>query len=115
VSKRKISRKQTWRANKIQEERIKRAQKKEQSQQHTSHNQALGREEPGLVIAGFGSQLIVEDQNTHQIACTWRQNLGTIVVGDQVIIQRIDDRHGVITAILPRSSLLERPNFVRTA
>jgi len=111
MSKRKISRKQAWRANKIQQERINRAQKKENSEIHALKNQSLGVEESGLVIAGHGTQLIIEDQNKYQIPCTWRQNLGAIVVGDQVIWQRIDDSHGVIIAILPRESLLERPNF----
>jgi len=111
MSKRKISRKQAWRANKIQQERINRAQKKENSEIKALNNQTLGLEETGLVIAGYGAQLIIEDQKGQQIPCTWRQNLGTIVVGDQVIWQRIDDSHGVISAILSRKSLLERPNF----
>jgi len=111
MSKRKISRKQAWRADKIQQERINRAQKKENTEKQVLKNQTLGIEETGLVIAGYGAQLIIEDQKQQQTPCTWRQNLGAIVVGDQVIWQRIDEAQGVISAILPRESLLERPNF----
>ena len=111
MTKRKISRKQAWRADKIQQERINRAQKKENKDDKDFSNQSLGAEESGLVIAGYGARLIVEDEKQQQIPCTWRQNLGAIVVGDKVIWQRIDETHGVISAILPRESLLERPNF----
>ncbi|HFE36859.1 MAG TPA: small ribosomal subunit biogenesis GTPase RsgA, partial [Gammaproteobacteria bacterium] len=111
MSKRKISRKQAWRANKIQQERIDRANKKHSRHNTIESEQSLGHEERGRVVAGFGSQLIVEDINHKPIACSSRQNLGSIIVGDQVIWQRIDDSHGVVSAILPRDSLLERPNF----
>ncbi len=111
MSKRKISRKQAWRAEKIQQERIKRASKKQSKPSTLINEQSLGDEESGRVIAGYGSRLIVEDHELQPVACSSRQNLGTIIVGDRVIWQRIDDRHGVITAVLPRESFLERPNF----
>lgn len=111
MSKRKISRKQAWRADKIQQERIKRASKKDNTQSNGTDNPSLGKEEQGLVVAGYGSRLIIEDDKKQTISCSSRQNLGAIIVGDQVIWQRIDDKHGVISAILPRQSFLERPNF----
>lgn len=109
MSKRKLSRKQTWRAQKIQEERINRAKKK-QGNIELSHS-SLGSEEPGRVIASFGVSFIIEDGKRERITCLSRQNLGSIVVGDNIIWQRIDDNNGVITAINPRESLLERPNY----
>jgi len=111
MSKRKISRKQAWRAEKIQQERIKRANKKQEKPSTEINEPSLGNEESGRVIAGYGRRIIVEDLEQQSVACSSRQNLGTIVVGDRVIWQRIDERHGVITAILPRESFLERPNF----
>jgi len=111
MSKRKISRKQAWRADKIQQERIDRAQKKEKQSDDTLTTQALGPEQTGVIIAGYGARLIVEDEKQEQVPCTWRQNLGAIVVGDNVIWQKIDETHGIISAVLPRKSLLERPNF----
>jgi len=111
MSKRKISRKQAWRADKIQQERINRAKKKQAREEEELSNQGLGSEEPGRIVASFGTQLIVEDNNLEQFSCTIRQNLGTLVVGDEVIWQRMQEGKGVITATIPRTSLLERPNF----
>ena len=36
---------------------------------------------------------------------------GSIVVGDEIIWQRIDSENGVITAVNPRKTVLERPNY----
>lgn len=109
MSKRKLSRKQAWRARKIQEERINRAKKKQTSDNIDSSS--LGAEENGQVIACFGVNYLIESSHEQQVACQARQNLGSIVVGDNIIWQRIDDNAGVITAINPRNSVLERPNY----
>lgn len=109
MSKRKLSRKQTWRAQKIQEERIERAKKKQNILD--LEGSGLGSEQTGRVIASYGVSFIVEDNMQEKVTCLARQNLGSIVVGDLIVWQRIDEDNGVITAVKPRKSLLERPNF----
>jgi len=109
MSKRKLSRKQAWRAQKIQEERIKRAKNKQQKIEENASS--LGNAINGRVIAGFGVRYLIEDENQQRVQCIARQNLGSIVVGDNIIWQSVDEHDGVISAVLPRKSLLERPNF----
>lgn len=110
MSKRKLSRKQEWRAQKIQDERIKRAEKKlkennssDESSQSTFHN--------GFIIAAFGTQFIIESDKGERFNSLVRQNLGSIVVGDKIVFETFTQGDAVITAIQERSSLLERPNF----
>ena len=111
MSKRKLSRKQTWRAQKIQEERIKRAKKKQSNAEEQLQTGQTDVEEHGRVIVCYGVHYIVEDSANNHVHCLARQNLGSIVVGDNVIWQRTDNENGIITAVLERKSLLERPNF----
>ncbi len=110
MSKRKLSRKQEWRAQKIQAERIKRAEKKLQKLSGEDA-QAAGKTHNGIVVASFGTQYIVEDEHNNRYNSLARQNLGSIVVGDHVVFETFPQGDAVITAILERKSLLERPNF----
>ncbi|MDH3325492.1 MAG: small ribosomal subunit biogenesis GTPase RsgA [Gammaproteobacteria bacterium] len=110
MSKRKLSKKQEWRAQKIQDERIQRAEKKlkklqtgDEASESTSHN--------GFVVASFGTQFIVEDDHKQRFKSLARQNLGAIVVGDKIVFETFEHGDAVITAVLARDSLLERPNF----
>jgi len=111
MSKRKLSRKQAWRAQKIQEERIKRAQKKNNNAESQLEAASDHDEHHGNVIACYGVNYLVVTHEKKHIQCMARQNLGTIIVGDKIIWQAIDENSGVITAVLPRKTLLERPNF----
>ena len=111
MSKRKLSKKQAWRVEKIQEERIKRAQKKSSAAEDSLPTNEEGNELNGRVIACYGVNLLVESTEGKHIQCIARQNLGGIVVGDNIVWQAIDEDNGVITAVLPRSTVLERPNY----
>ena len=111
MSKRKLSRKQAWRIQKIQEERIKRAQKKISNSELDINTAASSESHNGRVIACFGVNYLIESEQGEHINCIARQNLGNIVVGDQCVWQVVDQQNGVITALLPRLSILERPNF----
>ncbi len=114
MAKRKLTRRQSWRIEKIQKERAARAQKKDShiDQQLTSGE--LGSEQEGLVISHFGSQVDIEVLNGEQQGtikrCHMRANLGSIVTGDRVV-WRDGDSLGVVVATLPRHSLLSRPNI----
>ena len=65
----------------------------------------------GRVIACFGVNYLIESEQGDHLNCIARQNLGNIVVGDRIVWQTVDNQNGVITALLPRDSILERPNF----
>ena len=65
----------------------------------------------GLVITNFGSLIEVEKINRETFFCHYRQNLGTIVAGDQVFFSlQKDSKYGIICGIIPRSNFLVRPN-----
>ena len=65
--------------------------------------------ESGLVIARFGKRILVEDTQGRQLSCTLRRRVEDPVAGDQVIWRR-DGEAGVIEALAPRSSVIQRPN-----
>ncbi len=64
----------------------------------------------GLVIGQAGHQLDVET-SAGVLRCGRRKNTGTIVTGDHVILEAVPPAEHIITAVLPRSSLLARPDF----
>ena len=113
MAKRKLTRRQSWRIKKIQDERASRISKQDQSIDQKLLSGELGQEQEGLVISHFGSQVDIEaidGSNKGLIKrCHMRANLGSIVTGDRVV-WRDGDPIGVVVANLPRQSLLSRPN-----
>lgn len=110
MSKRKLTRQQAWRIEKIQAERLQRAQRKTIDLSQCGGEQ-LGPEQEGLVIANYGASVDVEADDGVLHRCRLRQNLELLVPGDRVIWQGIgqgDD--GVVVALKPRRSLLARPD-----
>jgi ribosome biogenesis GTPase / thiamine phosphate phosphatase len=114
MSKRKLSRRQAWRVQKIQEERTQRANKRAEVIDQQLNEGELGNEQSGLVIANYGSQVDVECQNGEEEGlisrCHLRANLETPVTGDQVI-WRSGDPTGVVVAVEARKSELTRPDI----
>lgn len=118
MAKRKLTRRQAWRIEKIQQERAARAAKKEAEwdvSESTSESE-LGQEQQGLVIAHYGQQVEVEssaetDSGNPPIRqrCHFRTNLGSLVTGDQVV-WRSGKPYGVVVAVAPRTSELSRPD-----
>ncbi|RDE19638.1 small ribosomal subunit biogenesis GTPase RsgA [Motiliproteus coralliicola] len=113
MSKRKLNRRQSWRINKIQQERIERASKKDQQIDASLQSGELGPEQQGLIVSHFGSQVdveVLEGEHRGEIQrCHMRANLGALVTGDKVVWRK-GHPYGVIVATLPRHSLLSRPN-----
>ncbi len=113
MSKRKLTRRQAWRIQKVQEERAARATKREARAQEQLQEGDLGPEQHGLVIAHYGTQVAVEalegEQQGRVQRCHMRANLGSLVTGDKVV-WRSGDPLGVIVAVLPRHSELSRPD-----
>ena len=110
MARRKLTRRQSWRAEKIQEERRARAEKKTARVQAQLEGSELGPEQPGRIITRFGASVDVEDGKGQIYRCLLRQNLPSLVCGDRVIWQAAQDQTGVVVAMEPRENLLERPN-----
>lgn len=110
MTKRKLTRRQSWRAEKIQAERLHRGQKKVADIETSLGGSELGSEQPGRVIIRFGAQVDVEDNHGKLHRCLMRQNLPPLVCGDRVIWQAGNNDAGVVVAMEPRQSLLERPD-----
>jgi len=109
MSKRKLTRRQNWRIQKVQEEKAARLEKKAG---RVSTDEELAAEEEGLVVSHFGTFVEVEpvaspEQSIH---CHFRANVGAIVAGDRVVMRQGKSGYGVIETVLPRSSLLSRPD-----
>ena len=111
MSKRRLSRRQAWRINKIQEERAARAAKRDASALEELQSGQLGPEQHGQVVAHYGTQVVVEplDQPDSHFRCHLRANLGSIVTGDKVVWHQ-GEPLGVIVARLDRDSELVRPD-----
>src|SRR3569623_1358647 len=122
MSKRKLSRQQAFRVQRIQEERIARAGKREAAASALLESGELGAEQEGLVIAHYGTQIDIEAQQGEHadqvFRCHLRAILEQLVTGDRVIWQppvqgegeSSRERIGVVSALLPRKSLLVRPD-----
>ncbi len=115
MAKRQISRQQAFRIQRIQDERIARAQKREARAEALLESGELGEEQEGLIIAHYGTQLDVEalsgEQAGQLFRCHLRTNLEQLVTGDRVIWQpSLKDEIGVVSALLPRRSVLTRPD-----
>ena len=113
MAKRKLTRRQNWRIQKIQEERAARASKKDASIDQQLDSSDLGPEQHGLIISHFGRTVDVEasdgDIQGKIFRCHMRTNLGQLVTGDRVI-WRMGKESGVVVAKQERTTELLRPN-----
>lgn len=110
MSKRKLTRRQEWRIDKIQQERHKRSQQRDQHTDTRLNESDLGPEQEGLIVMHFGTQVLVEDGLTGESKrCHFRSNLGGLVTGDKVV-WRDGNPYGVVVAVHERDSVLMRPD-----
>ncbi|CAA0090653.1 Small ribosomal subunit biogenesis GTPase RsgA [Halioglobus japonicus] len=109
MSKRKLSRQQAWRIEKIQDERAKRAARRDIDAQDALSGGELGPEQEGLVVAHYGTQVAVESEPGKTQRCHLRANLDTLVTGDRVVWCE-GDPMGVVVAQRERHSVLSRPD-----
>jgi len=114
MSKRKLNRRQEWRAEKIQQARNDRALKKERNLGKQIQSGELSSEQIGLVICRYSKHFEVEalegDSKGSIHNCVSRANLGSVVAGDTVVWRAGAENTGVIESRLERDSLLERPD-----
>lgn len=108
MAKRQLTRRQQWRIDKIQQARVNRATSREAKLQEELIGGDFGAEQQGLVIAHFGSQVAVEDEQGQIWQCHLRANLPAIVTGDKVIWRAGNQQNGIISALLSRDSELCR-------
>ncbi|MEJ2347103.1 MAG: small ribosomal subunit biogenesis GTPase RsgA [Gammaproteobacteria bacterium] len=106
--KRRLTKRQKARIRSIQHKRAKRAIAHSHAAESVPE-QRLGPEQPGLVISHHGATVMVEGAAGALWRCSVRRNLGSLVCGDRVAWQPADEREGVVVALLPRHSLLLRP------
>jgi ribosome biogenesis GTPase len=109
MSKRKLSRQQAWRIEKIQGERAKRASRRDANAQDALSGGELGPEQEGLVVAHYGTQVAVESAPGISHRCHMRANIEQLVTGDRVVWCE-GDPMGVVVAQRERHSVLSRPD-----
>ena len=115
MSKRKLTRQQAWRIEKIQKERLDRASRHKAQVEELLEAGGLGQEQAGRIVARFGKQVEVVAVDTQgqpiadSVRCHLRANLSALVTGDQVVFQTTDDA-GIVIACEPRRNVLERPD-----
>jgi ribosome biogenesis GTPase len=66
--------------------------------------------QPGLVLACFGKQVLVEPPEGKAVLCHQRANLDSVVAGDQVVWTQTEEG-GIVLARENRYSVLERPDL----
>ena len=103
-----LTRRQKWRIEKVQSERIARANKATIETEKNITNEEMSQK--GLVITRYGHRQLVESSTGELFQCTGRQNLGLSVAGDEVIFHPVGGTEGIVTAILPRGNELTQKN-----
>ena len=101
-----LTRKQKWRIDKVQSEKIARATKasiKAESELNENDNEYNGK-----VITRYGQRQLVETKNGEIFQCFSRQNIGFSVAGDEVLFQKTKQDEAIVTAIYPRRTNLQR-------
>ncbi len=108
MARRRLTQRQMTRQKAQQAKRLDRAGKA--ISEDSTLNQSLGPELSGVLVAHYGTTLIVENQVGQHFSCASRQNLGTLVTGDEVIWQQIDEKSGIVVACHERRSVITRPD-----
>lgn len=103
-----LTRRQKWRIEKVQSERIARANKAAIETEKNFTNKEVSQK--GRVITRYGQRQLVESSTGKLFQCTGRQNIGLSVAGDEVIFQPAGGVEGIVTAILPRENELSQKN-----
>ena len=101
-----LTRKQKWRIDKVQSEKIARATRA--SIKAESELDENDKEYTGKVITRYGQRQLVETNNGEIFQCFSRQNIGFSVAGDEVLFQKTKQDEAIVTAIYPRRNELQR-------
>ncbi len=115
MSKRKLTRQQVWRIEKIQTERLERASRHKDEIQDLLDSGELGSAQAGRVVARFGKQVEVVAVDalgqpaSDAVRCHLRSHLTSLVTGDDVVFQTTADS-AIVVACRSRRNVLERPD-----
>ena len=101
-----LTRKQKWRIDKVQSEKIARADKAASKVESQLDEDEI--EQSGKVITRYGQRQLVEDEQGRIFQSVSRQNIGLSVAGDRVLFQKTQHDEAIVTAIYPRDSELKR-------
>jgi len=100
-----LTRKQKWRIDKVQSEKIARADKAASKAESDLDDE---KEYQGIVITRYGQRQLVEDENGIVFQSVSRQNIGFSVAGDKILFQKTKHNDAIVTAIYPRDNELKR-------
>jgi ribosome biogenesis GTPase len=100
-----LTRKQKWRINKVQSDKIARADKAASKAESELDDE---KEYQGRVITRYGQRQLVEDENGRVFQSVSRQNIGFSVAGDKILFQKTKHDDAIVTAIYPRDNELKR-------
>ena len=100
-----LTRKQKWRIDKVQSEKIARADKAASKAESELDDE---KEYQGRVITRYGQRQLVEDENGIVFQSVSRQNIGFSVAGDKILFQKTKHDDAIVTAIYPRDNELKR-------
>lgn len=109
MAKRKLNKRQQARIRQQQDSRLHQAKQTDKQPGTTEQTSDLPQQQ-GIVIANFGAKVQLEDAQGETVACNVRQNINTLVSGDRVIWQTVDEHSGVVIALEPRKTFLARPD-----
>ena len=101
-----LTRKQKWRIDKVQSEKIARAGKAASKIESQLDKDEI--EHSGKVITRYGQRQLVENEQGRVFQSVSRQNIGLSVAGDRVLFQKTKHDEAIVTAIYPRDSELKR-------
>ncbi|QKQ24102.1 ribosome small subunit-dependent GTPase A [Candidatus Ruthia endofausta] len=101
-----LTHRKKWRLEKIQAERITRANKASDNFEESPLNS--DKAQIGLVITRYGQRLLVKAKSGELYQCTARRNIDLPVAGDQVIFQITQSNQDIVTALLERHNQLHR-------
>ena len=100
-----LTRKQKWRIDKVQSDKIARADKAASKAESELYDE---KEYQGRVITRYGQRQLVEDKNGIVFQSVSRQNIGFSVAGDKILFQKTKHDDAIVTAIYPRDNELKR-------
>ena len=100
-----LTRKQKWRIDKVQSDKIARADKAASKAESELDDE---KEYQGIVITRYGQRQLVEDENGIIFQSVSRQNIGFSVAGDKILFQKTKHDDAIVTAIYPRDNELKR-------
>ena len=107
-----LTRKQKWRIDKVQSDKIARAEKAASKAESELDDE---KEYQGIVITRYGQRQLVEDENGIVFQSVSRQNIGFSVAGDKILFQKTKHDDAIVTAIYPRDNELKRQDKVIAA